>query len=71
MRFVLVRFDGPPPQDRPVGMKDIVAIGNYAGVSSAERHMQFPKTTKVFSGKPATHLGLYDHQDRLVKEYKL
>lgn len=70
MRYILVRFDGPPTKERPCGMKDIIGIGNYISLANAERYLMPRYRVLMFGGQPATHLGMYDHMDRLIKEYK-
>lgn len=56
MRYILMKFAGQPPAERPVGMNDILGIGQYQSIRNAMRYMR-PAGINVNNG--ITHLGLY------------
>lgn len=71
MIYRLYRFDHQPPEICPeVGMNEMMGMGHYLNATNAMRYFRkgLPKPPiRMFnSGKPATHLGLYDWNDKLV-----
>jgi hypothetical protein len=62
MRYILSKFVGEPPAEKPVGMNDIVGIGEYMNADRAMRYLKrhVPDNPRTFNGKTATHVGLYE-----------
>jgi hypothetical protein len=68
VRYILYQVVGEPPAERPVGMNDIVGIGNYMNAERAMRYL-FDKRReyKLVGGRKATHLGLYEVPEDYAK----
>jgi len=74
VNYRLYRFDQQPPEKPPVGMNELVAMGHYLNAKNALYHLLKrvkPNLRMFYNGQPATHLGLYDWNDRLVHVQKL
>lgn len=71
-RFILYRFTEQPPQNRPVGMNEIVSMGNHPSPDVAMKSFlkdTNPAKLRMFSsGQPVTHLGLYELSPGYSKE---
>ena len=61
MRYIIMRSKGTPPDEKPVGMNDIMAIGDYRSPANALRY-GFPVSDdrrEPSRRQGYTHVGVY------------
>ena len=67
MRYILMRTEGNPPADKPVGMNNIVGIGDYP---SPEKALLFMRPARAMPAE-FTHFGLYSFPYSYLEDCKL
>jgi hypothetical protein len=61
VRYIILRSKGTPPADLPVGMNDIMGIGEYKSPTNALRYL-FPENDdrrEANRKQGYTHIGVY------------
>lgn len=68
MRYILERTQGEPPAEKPVGMNDILGIGEYVSAANA---LKFMRPKQAQKDARYTHLAVYTFPRGYADDCKL